>query len=99
MLQVQELQSPLTDGWGICTDGKSLIVSDSTPTLAWLDPKTLNKQRTVQVHDEEYLVPWVNEVCCTRNQIEFICNLQVSSRRLNSSAQWTCTTGNTSCPG
>lgn len=62
LLQMQELQSPLRDGWGICTDGASLIVSDSSPTLAWLDPDTLQQQRTVEVHDGDAQVPWVNEV-------------------------------------
>jgi glutaminyl-peptide cyclotransferase len=60
--QVEELQSPLRDGWGICSDGASLIVSDSSPTLSWLDPDTLQQQRTAEVHDGDATVPWVNEV-------------------------------------
>ncbi len=65
--QVQELRSPLTDGWGICTDGVSLIVSDSSPTITWLDPQTLAKQRSVDVHDGGRPVAWVNEVRHRRN--------------------------------
>ena len=64
--QVEELQTPLRDGWGICTDGASLIVSDSSATLAWLDPDTLQQQRTVDVHDGDATVPWVNEVSTGR---------------------------------
>lgn len=59
---VTELRTPLKDGWGIATDGTSLIVSDSSATLYWLDPKTLAEQRRVVVHDGELEVPWVNEV-------------------------------------
>ncbi len=50
------------DGWGIATDGASLIISDSGPTLYWLDAKTLQEQRRVDVHDGTRKVPWVNEV-------------------------------------
>lgn len=57
-----ELRTPLKDGWGIATDGASLIVSDSSATLYWLDPKTLAEQRRVVVHDGDREVPWVNEV-------------------------------------
>lgn len=57
-----ELRTPLEDGWGIATDGSSLIVSDSSSTLYWLDPKTLAEQRRVVVRDGEQEVPWVNEV-------------------------------------
>ena len=52
----------LQDGWGIATDGASLIVSDSGPTLYWLDGKTLKEIRRVDVHDGTRKVPWVNEV-------------------------------------
>lgn len=68
--QVQELQSPLRDGWGICTDGASLIISDSSPTLVWLDPDTLQQQRSVEVHDGDDAIPWVNEVrCCRKSKL------------------------------
>ncbi len=63
LLQVEQLTSPLADGWGICTDGRSLIVSDSSATLTWLDPATMVKQRTVEVHDSDRPVAWINEVC------------------------------------
>ncbi len=59
---VKETVTPLTDGWGICTNGASLIVSDSSPTLVWLDPATLQRQRSVDVHDDGRPVPWINEV-------------------------------------
>ena len=36
-------------GWGMTTDGESLIVSDGTATLHFLDPKTLKETRTLVV--------------------------------------------------
>lgn len=46
---MQELKTPLKDGWGVTTDGTHLIVGDSTETLYWLDPKTLEVARKVTV--------------------------------------------------
>lgn len=56
------LKTPLKDGWGICTDGKSLIISDSSPVLSWIDPRTMALQKTVTVHDGAAHIPWVNEL-------------------------------------
>lgn len=56
------LKTPLMDGWGLCTDGKSLILSNSTAALSWLDPNSLALQRTVTVHDGNVSVPWINEL-------------------------------------
>jgi hypothetical protein len=63
--QSKTLKTPLMDGWGLCTDGKSLILSNSTAALSWLDPNSLALQRTVTVHDGNVSVPWINEVCHT----------------------------------
>jgi glutamine cyclotransferase len=38
-----------TEGWGLTTDGKSLIMSDGTRTLYYLDPNTLQVTGKVQV--------------------------------------------------
>ena len=77
---MEELQTPLRDGWGICTDGASLIVSDSSATLAWLDPDTLQQQRTVDVHDGTASVPWVNEVSTRGNSCDASILLAVAER-------------------
>jgi len=39
--QVAELKGPLRDGWGLTTDGKQLIATDSSATVSFLDPVTL----------------------------------------------------------
>lgn len=38
-----------TEGWGLTYDGASLIMSDGTPTLYFLDPETYQVTRTVTV--------------------------------------------------
>ena len=37
------------EGWGLTTDGQSLIMSDGSSTLRFLDPATFDVKRTVQV--------------------------------------------------
>ncbi len=37
------------EGWGLTQDGRSLILSDGTPWLRFLDPKTYKEQRRVRV--------------------------------------------------
>ncbi|HVS65785.1 MAG TPA: glutaminyl-peptide cyclotransferase [Thermoanaerobaculia bacterium] len=37
------------EGWGLAYDGESLILSDGTNVLAFLDPQTLNVRRRVEV--------------------------------------------------
>ena len=73
-MQIMSTTAVLTqDGWGIATDGASLIISDSGPTLYWLDAKTLQEQRRVDVHDGTRKVPWVNEVrSCSWNMLSVI---------------------------
>jgi hypothetical protein len=62
LVQLGEKNTPLADGWGLTTDGKSLIVSDGSHNLTWLDPETMQPQRTVPVMDGTQPIHWVNEV-------------------------------------
>ncbi len=39
--QVAELQGPLSDGWGLTTDGKLLIATDSSAVVSFIDPDSL----------------------------------------------------------
>jgi len=50
------------EGWGLTTDGRSLIASDGTPTLRWMNPRTLRVRRTVAVTDEGQPVGNLNEL-------------------------------------
>ena len=53
---------PITEGWGITTDGKSLIVSDGSSKLYWLDPKTFAVQRNLTVKNGSSEVASLNEL-------------------------------------
>jgi glutamine cyclotransferase len=51
-----------TEGWGITTDGKNLIMSDGTATLHFWNPETFEKTRQVEVHDSSGPVVKINEL-------------------------------------
>ena len=51
-----------TEGWGLTTDGSSLILSDGSATLYFLDPQTLQTTRTVQVTQAGQPVEQLNEL-------------------------------------
>ena len=42
----------LTEGWGITSDGKSLIMSDGTNTLHFLDAETFEEQGQIECHGQ-----------------------------------------------
>jgi glutamine cyclotransferase len=50
-----------TEGWGITHNGTSLIMSDGTSTLYFLDPETFQTVDQIEVHDKEP-VTRVNEL-------------------------------------
>ena len=43
------LQTPLADGWGATTDGAHLIVGDSSETLTFIGPGSMQAVRSVRV--------------------------------------------------
>ncbi len=49
-------------GWGITHDGSSLIVSDGSATLYFLNPETLTATRQVTVHDGGRQIERLNEL-------------------------------------
>ena len=51
-----------TEGWGLTHDGTSLILSDGTHTLHFLDPETFQETRAVEVHDGDEAVSLINEL-------------------------------------
>lgn len=50
------------EGWGLTTDGMSLIMSDGTHRLRFLDPETFQVTRTIEVTDEGRAVYALNEL-------------------------------------
>ncbi len=53
------------EGWGMCNNGKSIIVSDGSEYLYFRDPKTFQVQKFIQVYDN--IGPRTN-----LNELEFI---------------------------
>lgn len=51
-----------TQGWGLTTDGSSLILSDGSNTLYWLDPGTMQVVRQVNVSYQQQSVEYLNEL-------------------------------------
>lgn len=59
--KVGELRNP-REGWGLTTDGKSLIMSDGTDKVYYLDPITFMEQRSINVTLNGKKVNYVNEL-------------------------------------
>lgn len=50
------------EGWGLTTDGKSLIMSDGTSTIRFRDPETFAEQRSITVTLNGKRVNYINEL-------------------------------------
>lgn len=51
-----------TEGWGLTTDGTSIIMSDGSNTLTYLDPATLKPTKTLNVRNAGYAEDYLNEL-------------------------------------
>lgn len=51
-----------SEGWGLTSDAKYLYMSDGSPTIHILDPKTLKELRSIQVNAEGKPVKELNEL-------------------------------------
>jgi len=50
------------EGWGLATDGTSLIMSDGTARLRYLDPETFEVTQEVSVNDQGSALTSINEL-------------------------------------
>jgi len=50
------------EGWGLTYDGRSLIMSDGSAVLRYLDPATFRETGTLEVYDDSGLVKSINEL-------------------------------------
>lgn len=57
------------EGWGLTTDGHSLIMSDGTNQIRFLDPATFQVTRTIQVLDHGAPLPRLNELEYVKGEI------------------------------
>lgn len=51
-LQVEKDFSYTGEGWGLCNDGKNLIMSNGTEYITFRDPQTFQTLKTIQVYDQ-----------------------------------------------
>ena len=57
------------EGWGLTNDGSSLILSDGTDRIRFLDPSTFKVQKTLAVLDKSVPVARLNELEFIRGEI------------------------------
>ncbi len=57
------------EGWGLTTDGQSLILSDGTPRIRFLDPTTFAVTRSIEVTYNGLRLPRLNELEYIRGEI------------------------------
>jgi len=57
------------EGWGLTHDGASLIMSDGTPRLRFLDPVTFAVRRVLDVTDAGRPVESLNELEFVRGEV------------------------------
>ena len=57
------------EGWGLTHDGESLVMSDGTSTLRFLDPETFAVRRALRVVDGNRPVEQLNELEYVRGEI------------------------------
>jgi glutamine cyclotransferase len=57
------------EGWGLTNDGTSLVLSDGSATLRFIDPTTFAVTRTLTVKDGGRDVPKLNELEMVKGEI------------------------------
>lgn len=50
------------EGWGLCNDGKSLIMSDGSERITFRNPETFAIERIIEVYDNEGPISKLNEL-------------------------------------
>ena len=66
------------EGWALTQDGKRIIMSDGTPTLRFLDPRTLKETGRLRVTADGRPVPNLNELEWVRGEI--LANIWLTNR-------------------
>ncbi len=60
--QIKTFVLPVKEGWGMTTDSTSLIMSEGTNILTWVDPVSLIAIKKISVSDESGTVNLLNEL-------------------------------------
>jgi glutaminyl-peptide cyclotransferase len=69
ILETRELPQPIVEGWGLTATGSSLVVSDGTFKVHFLDPKTWKVTRSITVRNGETPVTQINELEFVNGQL------------------------------
>jgi glutaminyl-peptide cyclotransferase len=69
ILETRELPQPIVEGWGLTSIGSSLVVSDGTFKVHFLDPKTWKVFRSITVRNGETPVTQINELEFVNGQL------------------------------
>ncbi len=56
-------------GWGLCFDGRRLVMSDGSPRLYFRDPDTFEVTRTIEVTENGSPLTRLNELECVGGQV------------------------------
>jgi glutaminyl-peptide cyclotransferase len=62
LLKKTGFKSTNGEGWGLCNDGKSLIISDGSNILSYLNPETLEIEKKLSVYAGSKEVTLLNEL-------------------------------------
>lgn len=57
------------EGWGLCYDGRQLVMSDGTPTLTFRNPATFEQTGRVTVTLDGDPLRYINELECVRGHV------------------------------
>lgn len=61
-VQIEKEFTYTGEGWGLCNDGKSLIMSDGTERITFRNPTTFAIERTIEVYDNQSPIGKINEL-------------------------------------
>jgi glutamine cyclotransferase len=77
------------EGWGLTTDGRSLIMSDGTNRIRFIDPVTFRVKRTISVFNQGQPLEMINELEFIKGEIfanvwqtQFVVRIDPASGRL-----------------
>lgn len=60
--QIRSFDYQIREGWGLATDGKSLIMSDGSAMLYYIDPEYFTQTDKLEVFDQKGMVDSLNEI-------------------------------------
>ena len=61
-MQLKDEFSYIGQGWGLCNDGKSIIMSDGTERITFRNPKNFQAVKVIEVYDTEGAKTYLNEL-------------------------------------